>query len=74
MLVDATTGAVTELLSAGKAEAPCMASLSKTELLVIKDSTGLILGPDGKPKPQVSSSPEQHAMLQHFGDSAVVAS
>ena len=32
-----------------------MASLSKTELLVIKDCTGLLLRPDGKPKPQVST-------------------
>ena len=52
--MDATTGAVTELMSAGKTDA-CMCALSKTELLVVKDSQGIVLGPDGKPKPEVST-------------------
>ena len=50
MLVDATTGALREMFSAGRAEAACMVALSRTELLAVKDSTGLLVGPDGSAK------------------------
>lgn len=48
--MDASTGSVKEMLSAGKADAACIVSLSRSELLAVKDSTGLLVGPDGLAK------------------------
>ena len=49
-LVDAATGAVKEMFSAGKAEAACHVGLSRSELLAVKDSSGLLVGSDGAAK------------------------
>ena len=61
MLVDAATGALREMFSAGRAEAACMVALSRTEVLAVKDSTGVLVGPDGSVKHKAGgSSPGQN--------------
>ena len=61
MLVDAATGALREMFSAGRAEAACMVALSRTEVLAVKDSTGVLVGPDGSAKHKAGgSSPGQN--------------
>ena len=72
VLVNASTGVVTEIFSVGKANGPCMTSLSRNELLLAKDNVAVILGADGKPSRKVGNlscmntrvcqrSPAQHS-------------
>ena len=53
VLVHASTGAMTEMFTVGRASGPCMTSLSRNELLVAKDNVAIIVGPDGRPSRKV---------------------
>jgi hypothetical protein len=48
-LVNANTGALTELFSTGKAAAPCVLPLPTGELLLTKDSHGIFIGAPSSP-------------------------
>ena len=50
VLVEAASGAVKEMFAHGRAEGACQVSLSRSELLAVKDSAGLLVGPDGSAK------------------------
>lgn len=53
VLVQANNGSITEMFSVGRASGSCMASLSRTELLVAKDNIAVAVAPDGRPSRKV---------------------
>ena len=47
--MDTGTGALAELFTTGKPGSPLVTPLGGGELLLLKDSVGIALGPDGRP-------------------------